>query len=184
MRLRYGPVEYKVCPICEEEYEGSQCLTPGHAFNPERVDKVTHVRLILVNTNPPNYERKECYRCTKCPRHLYDISEDDIVTNARCDECNKPILGRKEIEEIWKEAETLLQKAKRIDKARRKLTVCSYCQKPVTPICWCPICRIDFDHLSCLPKVPLFLWVRVFNVPETREERQFQEWVDEEENDE
>ena len=84
------------------------------------------------------------------------------------------------MEAIWKDADTLLQRARRLDRARRQIRACPHCTYPVPAVCWCPLDRSN-PHpsaSSCLPQNPTVVWVRTFHIAESLEEFQQREWIE------
>jgi hypothetical protein len=180
MRLRLAPVEYKICTTeyCESRYEGSYCPRCKQAFVPERIRKDLQDRLIVVDVDPPVYEQAQRYRCTDC-KNLFDLSEPDVVSRARCNACGQPLLSRRQLETVWKDAETILQRARWLDRARRQMQTCPHCAQPVPSACWCPLHSL-FSHAGTtggLPQNPTVVWVRTFHSLESLEELQDREWM-------
>jgi hypothetical protein len=179
MRLRLAPVEYKVCTTerCGNEYEGAQCSQCRQPFDPKRMRKELHDRLILVDVDPPIYEHIQRYRCPEC-KNLYDLRESDVVASAQCVQCKKPLFARDRLQKIWQDAATLLHRARKLDRARRQLRGCPHCTHPVPVICWCPLSRSCShpDAANGLPQNPIVAWVRTFHLAESLEELQVREW--------
>jgi transposase-like protein len=180
MRLRLAPVEYKICTTeyCENRYEGSYCPRCKQAFAPEKIRKDLQDLLILVDVDPPVYEPAQRYRCTDC-KNLFDLSEPDVVSRARCNACGQPLLSRRQLETVWKDAETILQRARWLDRARRQMQTCPHCAQPVPSACWCPLHSL-FSHAGTtggLPQNPTVVWVRTFHSLESLEELQDREWM-------
>ena len=187
MRLRLAPVEYKACATeyCSSKYEGAHCPQCRYPFDPERTMKGLHDRLVLVDVDPPIYEPAQRCRCTEC-KNLFALLEQDVVARAKCSICGEPLLSRKQMEAIWKDADTLLQRARRLDRARRQIRACPHCTHPVPAVCWCPLDR-STPHpsaSSCLPQNPTVVWIRTFHIAESLEELQSREWIGGQENDE
>lgn len=167
-KLRLVPVEYKVCGTagCDIEYEGETCPRCGQAFEATRGRKRTHDRLILVSEDPPLYEREPSrYRCPDCG-NVYGLAMEDIVACARCAACQQPLLSKGQLEQLWKGAQTLLQYARRLDRARREVPGCPHCAHPVLPVCWCPWCRTALGSRPsrCLPQRATTVWIRTHYV--------------------
>ena len=179
MRLRLAPVEYKVCATaqCGSEYEGGQCPTCKQPFDPSRMDKRLHDRLILVDTDPSIYEQVQRCRCTAC-KSLFDLTEADIVARAICADCDRPLFNKEQLQTIWKEARTLLQRARRLDRARRQLQVCPHCEFSIV-VSWCPLtdCTARSAGTGGLPQNLTAVWVRTFHAAESVEELQGREWL-------
>lgn len=175
-RLRLVAVESKVCTTCEgKEYEGFRCGQCQRSFNPIKDSRVVHDRLILVDVDPPPYERQHHYRCPAC-KYLYTLSEDDIIVRAKCRQCQQPLFHEQQLRKIWKGAETLLQHARRLDRERRKKTTCSNtnCQASILAVCWCPLCEASSAPMasSCLPQNPIVVWTRTFHAATSFDELQ------------
>ena len=185
MRLRLAPVEYKVCERCGIKYEGPQCPQCRLPFDPEKMMKVLHDRLILVDVDPPIYKQKQCCRCTAC-KNLFDLYEHDVVARAKCSACGEPLLRRERLEAIWKDADTLLQRARRLDRARRQVLTCPHCAHPVPAVCWCPLhgSTPHPDATSGLSQNPTVVWVRTFHTAESLGELQSREWMEGQEDEE
>lgn len=84
MRLRLAPVEYKVCPTDEVKYEGSKCPQCGRPFDPTTVRKLTYDRLILVDVDPPVYEREARFRCSnEACKNLYEALKCPLCRTAK-----------------------------------------------------------------------------------------------------
>lgn len=181
MRLRLAPVEYKTCATteCGGKYEGGHCPTCKQPFEPGTVMKGLHDRLILVDIDPPVYEQAQRCRCTAC-KNLFDLSERDIIQRVQCPACKKPRFQREQLQKIWKDAETLLQRARRLDRALRQVAACPTCSHPVTNANWCPL-HGDAEGINPaggLPQNPTLVWVRTFHTAESLEELQRQEWLE------
>ena len=179
MRLRLAPVEYKVCAAtdCETKYEGAQCPQCRQAFDPTLVRKELADRLILVDVDPPFYEQAQRYRCTVC-KGIFALREEDVVRRAQCDQCRQPLFSRESLLKLWRDAETLLQRARKLDRARRQLVACVHCSFPLPAVRWCPL-SLTLSHAadeSALPQNPLVAWVRTFQMRESVEELQIREW--------
>lgn len=181
MRLRLAPVEYKNCTMvgCDSKYEGAQCPSCKQAFSPEHIARGLHDRLILVDVDPPIYEQALRCRCTEC-KNLFAIEERDLVTRAQCATCAKPLFARQQLLKLWKEAETLLQRARKLDRALRQLPACPHCSQPVRTASWCPLHQSaeEAGPTGGLPQNPTVVWVRTFQVAESFEELQQQEWLE------
>jgi len=179
MRLRLAPVEYKVCATnhCGNAYEGGQCPRCRQPFDPTRMRKELYDRLILVDVDPPIYEQTQRCRCTEC-KSLYDLREDDVTARAQCDQCKKPLFRREQLQKLWQGTETLLQRARQLDRAQRQLDTCPHCAHPVPVVCWCPL-SYSISHpatTSGLPQNPIVVWIRTLHVGESLEELQMREW--------
>ncbi len=181
MRLRLAPVEYKTCTTvgCESKYEGAHCPKCKQAFTPQLITKSLQDRLILVDVDPPLYEQAQRCRCTEC-KNLFDLSERDVITRAQCPECSKPIFARTQLQKIWKDTETLLQRARKLDRALRQVSTCPQCAQPVNAPSWCP--RHDPSATpgptGGLPQNATLVWVRTFHTAESLEELQQREWLE------
>lgn len=183
MRLRLAPVEYKTCTTagCGGKYEGGHCPTCKQPFEPRTTVKGLHDRLILVDVDPPIYEPAQRCRCTDC-KNLFDLSERDIVERVQCPSCKQPLFQRQQLQKIWKDAETLLQRARRLDRALRQVSKCAVCAHSITPANWCPL-HNDAELINPtggLPQNPTLVWVRTFHTAESLEELQQQEWLESE----
>jgi hypothetical protein len=187
MRLRLAPVEYKECVTahCSTKYEGSHCPTCQQPFDPRRIRKALHDRLILVDVDPSVYEQTHRCRCSEC-KNLFDLSEPDVVAGAKCSACGEPLFSKVQIQEMWKEAETLLQRARRLDRARRQIRACPHCAHPVPLMSWCPLHNptSQLGATGGLPQNPIVVWVRTFQTAESLEELQGREWLQKYEADE
>src|SRR5262245_55304128 len=75
-RLRKALVEYKVC-TCGFEYEADQCPgCPQHRlFDATAMRKVAYDRLIVVESVPPGYERREHLRCKRRGLHYLVMNQ-------------------------------------------------------------------------------------------------------------
>ncbi|MGE0681922.1 MAG: hypothetical protein AB7P69_13615 [Candidatus Binatia bacterium] len=181
MRLRLAPVEYKICSTaeCDGKYEGGHCPTCKQPFEPGTVVKDLHDRLILVDVDPPVYEQAQRCRCTEC-KNLFDLSERDLIERVQCPACKKPLFQREQLQKIWKDAETLLQRARRLDRTLRQVSACPDCSHPVTKANWCPLhSGVEFiGPAGGLPQNPTLVWVRTFHTTEPWEELQQQEWLE------
>lgn len=181
MRLRLAPVEYKTCATasCSGKYEGGHCPTCKQPFEPRTTIKRLHDRLILVDVDPPVYEPAQRCRCTEC-KNLFDLYEQDIIARAQCPACRKSLFQREQLQKMWKDATTLLQRARRLDRTLRQVPVCPACAHPVIKTNWCPL--HDNAELIApaggLPQNPALVWVRTFHTAESLEELQQQEWLD------
>ena len=180
MRLRLAPVEYKECVTahCSTNYEGSHCPTCRQPFDPRRVRKGLHDRLILVDVDPSVYEQTHRCRCSEC-KNLFDLSELDVVAGAKCGACGEPLFSKDQMQEIWKGAETLLQRARKLDRARRQMRSCPHCARPVSLISWCPLHdpTSELGGTGGLPQNPIVVWVRTFHTAESLQELQSHEWL-------
>ncbi|MGE0824213.1 MAG: hypothetical protein AB7G75_22705 [Candidatus Binatia bacterium] len=178
VRLRLASVEYKSCATedCGVEYEGPACPKCKVGFDPQRIHKRTYKSIILVDADPPVYERELRCACTQCD-NLFELSYPVVAQHATCNGCGKSLFEREALPKIWQGTETLLQRARSLDRARRKLTSCSHCENQVTPVCWCPLCSRNDTKSSCLPKRATSVWVRTFAVAESLEEAQLRERI-------
>jgi hypothetical protein len=179
VRLRLAPVEYKVCGTdhCGNTYEGGRCPRCHQPFDSAGMRKELHDRLILVDVDPPIYEQTQRCRCPEC-KSLYDLCEDDVIARAQCDQCKKPLFRREQLQKIWQDAETLLQRARQLDRARKQLHVCPHCTYSVPTVCWCPLSH-SMPHpatAGSLPQNPIVVWFRAFHAGESLEELQGREW--------
>jgi len=94
------------------------------------------------------------------------------------------------MQEIWKDAETLLQRARKLERARRQLQTCGHCAQPIALKSWCPAHDIgsEVGATGGLPQNPFTVWVRTFQIAESIEELQnherlqnndaAEEWID------
>jgi hypothetical protein len=183
MRLRLAPVEYKVCstPDCDTKYEGAQCPQCRRPFDAAATRKELADRLILVDVDPPFYEPQQRCRCTAC-KGIFDIREEVVVLRARCEHCQQPLFSRESLHQLWSNADTLLQRARILDRARRQLSICPHCTQPLPTALWCPLAS-SLSHplaASTLPQNFLVAWVRTFQTRESIEELQIREWQEEE----
>ena len=180
MRLRIAPVEYKECSTahCQTTYEGQHCPQCRQPFDSQGVKKTLRDRLILVDIDPPVYEPAQRCRCTDC-KNLFDLSEHEIAERAICSACQKPLFSRTQIQEIWKDTETLLQRARKLERARRQMRSCVSCDHPIELRSWCPLhdTGCDLGATGGLPQNPLIVWVRTFQTAESVEELQDYEWL-------
>jgi hypothetical protein len=181
MRLRLAPVEYKTCATagCGNQYEGAQCPTCKQPFAPEHAVKGLHDRLILVDVDPSTYEPAQRCRCTEC-KNLFDLSERDIIARVQCVACKKPLFQRDQLQKLWRGAETLLQRARKLDRALRPINTCPHCTQPVAAMSWCPL-HANVDEAGPtggLPQNLTTVWVRTFHTTESLEELQQREWLD------
>ena len=183
MRLRLAPVEYKVCDTerCTNKYEGAQCPQCRQPFDSGRMRKELHDRLILVDLDPSIYEQTQRCRCTTC-KSLYDLGESEVVERALCSQCQKPLFPKEHLQKIWQDTETLLQRARKLDRARNQIPVCPHCTQPVSAVCWCPLSHSlpHPDTTNGLPQNPIVVWVRTFHLSESLEELQGREWREDE----
>jgi len=175
MRLRLAPVEHKVCATadCGGSYEGERCLQCRSAFDPALGRKEPADRLILVDVDPAIYE--QTYRC-RCPvcKNLFDLREENVVVRAQCPQCLQPLFSRVQLQTMWRDTETLLQRARKLERARRQLAVCPRCAQPIAVESWCPLApTVPHDpDVSGLPQNPIVVWVRTFHISESLEELQ------------
>lgn len=179
-RLRLAPVEYKICPA-DGIYEGEQCPHCRRPFDPQTVRKMTHDRLILVDVDPSVYERTQRCRCPACD-NLYALGEGEVVAHARCTRCAASLFHHEQMRQVWKEAETLLQKARRLDRARQQVTACPHCGERVAPAGWCPLHSPSPLPFGGLPQNLTVVWVRTFNVAESLEKLHRREWLEAQED--
>ena len=130
-------------------------------------------RLILVDIDPPVYESAQRYRCTDC-KNLFDLSEHDVVERAKCRACREPLFSRVQMQKMWKAAESLLQRARKLERMRRQLRSCPHCDQPVSFLCWCPLhdAASARDANGGLPQNPTLVWVRTFQTAESLDELQ------------
>ena len=180
MRLRIAPVEYKECPSahCHALYESQHCPRCRQPFDPQRTRKTLRDRLILVDVDPPVYEPAQRCRCTDC-KNLFDLSAHEVMERATCSACRTPLFNRTQIQEIWKDAETLLQRARKLERARRQMHSCVHCAHPIVLRSWCPAHAFgcDLGATGGLPQNLLIVWVRTFQTAESVEELQDHEWL-------
>jgi len=179
VRLRLAPVEYKVCGTehCTNKFEGARCPQCRQPFDSGRMRKELHDRLIVVDVDPSIYEQTQRCRCTVC-KNLYNLGESEVVAHAQCHQCQKPLFRKEQLQKIWQDAETFLQRARKLDRARSQTQVCPHCTQPVSAVCWCPLSR-SLPHpeaTSGLPQNPSVVWVRTFHLSESLEELQVREW--------
>jgi hypothetical protein len=181
MRLRLAPVEYKVCATdtCESKYEGSHCPRCQQPFDPEQMRKDVQDRLILVDTDPAVYELDYRCRCPEC-RNLFVILEQDLITRAKCQACGQPLWRREELLDIWQDAVTSLQKARKLDRARRQLQTCPHCRCAVSTMSWCPLQHVlsHADSANGLSQNPTVVWVRTYHTAESVDELRQREGAD------
>ena len=180
MRLRLAPVEYKVCATaqCDGEYEGAQCPQCKQPFDSSRMEKRLYDRLILVDTDPSIYEQVQRCRCTAC-KSLFALTETDIAAQAICPDCDRPLFSKEQLQAIWREAKTPLQRARRLDRARRQLQGCPHCALAIPVVSWCPLtaCTARSTGTGGLPQNPTVVWVRTFHAVESLQELQGREWL-------
>ena len=180
MRIRLAPVEYKECTTehCHTKYEGQHCPRCQQSFDPQHVRKSLHDRLIVVDIDPPVYEPAQRCRCTDC-KNLFDLSAQEVAERAICDTCREPLFNRAQIQEVWKDTETLLQKARKLERARRQMGSCMRCAHPIVLRSWCPVheTECDLGATGGLPQNLLTVWVRTFQTAESVEEIQDHEWL-------
>ena len=178
MRLRLAPVEYKVCTTadCGSPYEGERCPQCRSVFDPARGRKELADRLILVDVDPAIYEQTHRCRCTEC-KNLFDLCEDDVVGRAQCPHCLQPLFARAQLQTIWRDTETLLQRARKLERGRRQLEVCPHCALTIALNPWCPLADIALhtSNASGLPQNPIVVWVRTFHSSESLEGLQVRE---------
>ena len=183
MRLRLAPVEYKTCATlgCGGKYEGGHCPTCKQPFEPHKVVKGLHDRLILVDVDPSVYEPAQRCRCTEC-KNLFELSERVIIERVQCPACQKPLFQREQLQKLWKDADTLLQRARRLDRGLGQLSTCPHCAHSVSRTSWCPLHgnAEAIGPTGGLPQNPTLLWVRTFHTVESLEELQQQEWLEDE----
>ncbi len=179
MRLRLAPVECKECATaqCDTLYEGLHCPRCRQPFTPQMTRKTLRDRLILVDVDPPVYESAQRCRCTEC-KNLFDLVERDVAERAKCGACGKPLFSRIQMQEIWKAAETLLQRARRLDRARKHGHPCPHCGHPTPLMSWCPLHDSSFQvgATGGLPQNPIVVWVRTFQSAASWEEIQDRDW--------
>jgi hypothetical protein len=178
MRLRLAPVEYKLCTTtqCQTEYEGGQCPQCQQSFDPARTRKDVYDRLVLVDIDPPVYTQTLRCRCPEC-KNVYDLREEDIIVRAQCQQCKQPLFSREQLQKIWRNTETLLQRARQLDRAQRQISACPHCNSAFAPACWCPL-SLSVSHPSGangLSQNPTVVWVRTFLIGESLEELQGRE---------
>ncbi len=166
MRLRLAPVEYKVCTTvdCGGSYEGDRCPHCRSAFDPTRERKELADRLILVDVDPAIYEQAHRCRCPVC-KNLFDLRAEDVITRAQCRHCAQPLFSRTQLQTMWGDTETLLQRARKLERARRQLAACPHCAHPVALVSWCPLAGAapHAPEISGLPQNPIVVWVRTFH---------------------
>ena len=175
MRLRLAPVEYKVCTTadCGSSYEGERCPQCRAVFDPVLGRKELADRLILVDVDPAIYEQAHRCRCTVC-KNLFDLRAEEVIVRAQCPHCVQPLFSRAQLQTMWRDTETLLQRARKLERARRQLAVCPRCAQPIALEHWCPLAHTvphDSD-VSSLPQNPTVVWVRTFHIGESLEELQ------------
>ena len=178
--LYTGPGKPQIASLASTgEYEGVQCPWFRHPFEAGTMRKLLHERLILVGTDVPVYEQVERCKCPAC-KDIYSLPGDDITRNALCSHCNNPLFTKDQLKAMWRGANTLLQRARALDRARKALAQCPQCHQPVQQVCWCPISR-SIPHppgCSCLPQRPTLVWVRTFAVEESVDELERREWLE------
>ena len=178
MRLRLAPVEYKVCTTadCGITYEGERCPQCRSSFDPALGRKELADRLILVDVDPAIYEQTLRCRCPVC-KNLFDLRAEEIVGRAQCARCLQPLFSRVQLQTIWRGAETLLQRARKLESARRQLEVCPHCAHPSALGHWCPLAHTvpHAPGVSGLPQNPIVVWVRTFHIGESLEGLQVRE---------
>jgi hypothetical protein len=143
--------------------------------------KELHDRLILVEADPSVYEQAQRCRCPEC-KGLYALREEDIIAHALCGGCKKPLFRREQLQVMWKGAQTLLQRARKLDRARGQVAQCPHCKQSMATENWCPL-SFSLPHLEAangLPQNPTVVWVRTFHIGESLEELQVREWGEEE----
>ncbi len=178
MRLRLAPVEYKVCssPDCDTKYEGAQCPLCRRPFDAAATRKEPADRLILVDVDPPLYEPRQRCRCTVC-KGIFDLREEVVALRARCEHCQQPLFSRELLHQLWSSATTLLQRARTLDRARRQLSTCPHCVRPLPTVLWCPLASsvVHPPTEGALPQNFIVVWVRTFQTRESIEELQMRE---------
>lgn len=175
MRLRLAPVEYKVCATadCGGTYEGERCPHCHAAFDPTRGQKELADRLILVAVDPAMYEQTHRCRCPVC-KNLFDLREENVVVRAQCHHCAQPLFSRTQLRMLWKDMDTLLQRARKLERGRRRLEVCPHCAGSIPLEPWCPLARTvpHASEVSGLPQNSSVVWVRTFHSGASLEELQ------------
>ena len=165
MRIIAVNVERKVCATarCQAaEYEGQVCPTCGQGFDPTRVRKTDQELLIVVDVVPTIYAPTQQCRCTQCG-NLFELTGQDIVARSRCQHCKTSLFERAQLQRLWRnDGDSLLLRARHLDRACRELGQCSHCHQSLTVECWCPLWRRHEDHRdeSCLPTRTGETWVR------------------------
>lgn len=187
MRLRLAPVEYKECATahCGTVYEGPHCPRCRQPFLPQTTRKTLRDRLILVDVDPPVYESTQRCRCTEC-KNLFDLVERDVAERAQCAVCGQPLFSRAQMLEMWKAADTLLLRARRLDRAHRHEHACPHCGQRTPLRSWCPLhdSSSQVGATGGLPQNPIVVWVRTFRSAESWEDLQGRDWLQQEESDE
>lgn len=175
MRLRLAPVEHKVCTTadCGRTYEGERCPQCRSSFDPALGRKELADRLILVDVDPAIYAQTHRCRCTAC-KNLFDLRAEGVTVRAQCPQCLQPLFSRAQLQTIWRDTETLLQRARKLASARRQLEVCPRCAHPIALEQWCPLAHTvpHAPDVSGLPQNPIVVWVRTFQSGESLEELQ------------
>jgi hypothetical protein len=175
MRLRLAPVEYKMCTTadCGSSYEGDRCPHCRAAFDPTLGRKELADRLILVDVDPAIYEQTHRCRCPVC-KNLFDLRAEEVIVRAQCRHCEQPLFSRAQLQTMWGAAETLLQRARKLERARRRLVACPHCEQPIALASWCPLAYTvpHAPEISGLPQNPIVVWVRTFHSGASFEELQ------------
>lgn len=175
MRLRLVPVEYKVCATadCGGFYEGDRCPHCRAAFEPTRSRKELADRLILVDVDPAIYEQTQRCRCPVC-KNLFDLRAEEVIVRAQCQHCEQPLFSRAQLQRMWGDTETLLQRARKLEHARRQRAPCTHCEHPIALESWCPLAHAvpHAPEISGLPQNPIVVWVRTFHSGTSLEELQ------------
>jgi len=157
MRLRQVPVENKVCADCGHRYEGGCCPGPCDCvFDPQTTRKEARDLLVLVGSHMPLYERRKRCKCPACG-NLYELSGDDVTRNVRCQcgRCGEPFFSKDDLRAAWRDAKTLLGRARRTAQMRQGIERCPHCDAKLKPASWCPLCG---THR--LPQNMTHVWVR------------------------
>lgn len=138
-----------------QKYEGDQCPHCNTGFDPKDTRKISVVRLILVDVDPPIYEPMQRLRCTACS-NLCDPPQEGLDAVREAKELRRrPRRLRKTAEKHKVDEKTLRQKTPQYLQAFR-----------------CPVC------CEQLPSRPTTVWVRTFITVESLDESQGREWVE------
>ena len=148
-RLRPVPVEYKVCTkkgcgawkggvFRPTEYEKGECPECGRPFDPATHTVRTRRRWILVDSPQQVYEDAQRVLCPGCET-LYDPIPRAAAA-AHCENCGKALFGRTAYRSLWRVADTLRRRARKVGDARSRLGICPSCGRSLEPPKWCPKC--------------------------------------------
>lgn len=168
-RLRRAYVEHRQCgrPDCGAVGLGDSCEQCGDSYRLDAL-RVVKEQLIMVDVQPPLFEREERWHCTardsdghQCemliePPNLTDLAD----TVRRCD-CGAEFFSAQERDAILGvRSLAKLTKARRLDALRKSLQACAHCGRPPPQLLWCPRCFAHSTATGGLPMRPTWVYVR------------------------